>query len=97
MEPRKTLTLSSVGQITIPRKVRKLLNLETGTKFDFEVNKEQKTIILKKSKTFDEVMAALDEIDKKYQTPKPDPRAKYMTVGEMSLEQIKNVKEDTWV
>lgn len=97
MEPRITLTLSSVGQITIPRSVRKLLNLETGTKFDFEVNQKNKTLTLTKQPTVDEVMDMLDEIDKKYHTPKPDPRANHMTVGEMSLEMSKNIKGDTWV
>jgi AbrB family looped-hinge helix DNA binding protein len=97
MEPRITLTMSSVGQITIPRSVRKLLNLEIGTKFDFEVNQKNKTLTLTKQPTVDEVMDMLDEIDKKYPTPKPDPRAKHMTVGEMSLEMSKNIKGDTWV
>ena len=97
MEPRITLTLSSVGQITIPRKVRKLLNLEKGVELELEVNKKNKTITLTKQPTVNEVMEMLDEIDKKYHAPKPDPRAKHMTVGEMSLEMSKNIKGDTWV
>ena len=92
-----TLTLSSVGQITIPRSIRKLLNLDPGTKFNIEINQKTSTITLKKQKTFDEVMAELDEIDKKYPTPPPDPRAKNMTVGEMSLELAKDIEGDTWV
>ena len=96
MEP-TTLTLSSVGQITIPRSVRRLLGLEPGMKLDIEVNQKTNTITLKKQKTFDEIMAELDEIDRKYPTPKPDPRGKRMTVGEMSLENIKNIRGDTWV
>ena len=98
MQP-QTLTISSVGQITIPRKVRKLLGLEKGAKLDIEVNQENKSITLKKQKTFKEVMAALDEIDKKYHTPAPDPRAKHMSVSEMVEEQLKAhpLENDTWV
>lgn len=96
MEP-TTLTVSSVGQITLPRKLRKLLGLEKGTKLDVKIDEEEKTIILKRQKTLDEVLAELDEIDKKYPSPTPDPRAKYMTVGEMSLEGIKDIEGDTWV
>lgn len=99
MEPRQTLTMSSVGQITIPRSVRKLLGLEKGAKLDYEVDQAKRTITIKKQKTFDEVMAELDEIDKKYHTPKPDPRAKNMTVNEMVEEQLKKhpLENDTWV
>ena len=98
MQP-QTLTLSSVGQITLPKSIRKLLGLEKGAKLNLEVNQAEKTIILKKQKTFDEVMAALDEIDKKYHTPKPDPRAKHMSVSEMVEEQLKAhpLENDTWV
>lgn len=96
MEPRQTLTLSSVGQITIPRNVRKLLGLEKGTKLDLEVNQKDNTITLKKQKTLDEVLAEMDRINAEY-SPKIDPKAKHMTVGEMSLEGIKDIKGDTWV
>ncbi len=98
MQP-KTLTLSSVGQITIPRSVRKLLNLDAGTKFDIEVNQKTNSITLKKQPTFDEIMAKLDAIDEKYHTPKPDPRAKHMTVSEIVEEELKNhpLENDTWV
>lgn len=92
-----TLTMSSVGQVTIPRSVRKLLGLQPGAKLDIEVDEKSNSVTLKKQKTFDEVMAALDEIDKKYHTPKPDPRAKHMSVGEMALEYAKDIKGDTWV
>lgn len=95
MEPRQTLTLSSVGQITIPRSVRKLLGLEKGAKLNLEVNQEKKTITLTRQKTHKEIFAELEALSKKH--PKPDPRARRMTVGEMSLEQAKHVKGDTWV
>ncbi|MBR2710765.1 AbrB/MazE/SpoVT family DNA-binding domain-containing protein [Candidatus Saccharibacteria bacterium] len=96
MQP-QTLTLSSVGQITIPRNIRKLLGLESGAKLDVAVDEENNTITLKKQKTFDEIMAELEAVDKKYPTPSPDPRTKHMSVGEMSLELAKNIKGDTWV
>lgn len=92
---RQTLTMSSVGQITIPRKLRKILDLEKGAKLDIEVNQKAKTITLKKQPSLDEIFAEIDRINK--DCPKPDPRAKNMTVGEMSLEQIKHIKGDTWV
>ena len=98
MEP-KTLTLSSVGQITIPRSVRKLLGLENGTKLNYEIDQNKNAIILKKQPSFDEVMAKLDEIDQKYNTPKPDPRAKNMTVSEIVEEEMRKhpVEGETWV
>lgn len=96
MQP-QTLTLSSVGQITIPRSIRKLLNLESGAKLDVSVDKKSNSITLKKQKTFNEIMAELAAIDKKYPSKKPDPRAKHMTVGEMSLEMAKDIEGDTWV
>lgn len=96
MEP-ITLTVSSVGQITLPRKVRKMLGLEKGSKLDVEISEDKKTITLKRQKTFEEVMAKLDEIDKKYPSPTPDPRSKDMTASEMALEGIKDIEGDTWV
>ena len=93
----RTLTISSVGQITIPSSVRKLLGLEKGAKLGIEVDEENKSITLKKQLTFDEVMAELDELDKKYPTPKPDPKWSKMSVGEMSLKLSEDIKGDTWV
>lgn len=93
----QTLTLSSVGQITIPRSLRRLLNLNAGDKLDVSVNPDTRSITIKKQPTFDEIMAEMDEIDKKYPTPPPDPRYKNMSVGEISLEMAKNIKGDTWV
>lgn len=90
-----TLTVSSVGQITLPRSVRKLLDLEKGTKLDVSVDQNTKTITIKRQKTHEEIFADLEELRKR--CPKPDPRGRYMTVGEMSLEQIKDIEGDTWV
>ena len=95
----QTLTLSSVGQITIPKNVRKLLGLEKGSKLNLEVDEKTNTIALRRQKTFDEIMAEMDEIDKKYHTPKPDPRLRRMTVSEMVEEELRTnpPKGDTWV
>ena len=96
MEP-TTLTLSSVGQITIPRSVRKLLGLEKGTRLHLTVDQAKNTIILKKQPTVDEVFAELERLSKTH--PKPDPRAKNMSINEMVEEQLKNhpLENDTWV
>lgn len=97
MEPRYTLTISSVGQITIPRSVRKLLGLEKGARLDLEVNEKKQTFTLKKQPTFDDVMAEIDQINSQYPKVEIDPKYKNMSVGEMSLELTKNLKGDTWV
>ena len=99
MEPRQTLTLSSVGQITIPRSIRKLLGFEKGAKLNLEVDSKKKIITITKQPTFDEIMEELDEIDEKYNTPKPDPRSRHMTVNEMVEEELKKhpLENDTWV
>lgn len=94
MEP-TTLTVSSVGQITLPRSVRKLLGLEKGSKLDIAVDQDAKTITLRRQKTHEEIFAELEAFHKTL--PKPDPRSTEMTVGEMALEGIKDIKGDTWV
>ena len=94
MEP-ITLTVSSVGQITLPRKLRKLLGIEKGTKLDVKVSEDKKTITLKRQKTHEEIFAELERL--KRECPKPDPRGRYMTAGEISLEQAKYIEGDTWV
>lgn len=97
MQPRQTLTISSVGQITIPRSVRQLLGLEKGAKLELEVDEQKKSLTLKRQPTFDEIMASIEATNKKFNTPKPDPRTKHMSVGEMSLEMSKEIEGDTWV
>lgn len=94
MEP-ITLTVSSVGQITLPRKLRKLLGIEKGSKVEVEISEDKKSITLKRQKTHEEIFAELEAFQKTL--PKPDPRSKDMTVGEMALEGIKDIKGDTWV
>ncbi|MBR2998391.1 AbrB/MazE/SpoVT family DNA-binding domain-containing protein [Candidatus Saccharibacteria bacterium] len=93
MEP-TILTLSSVGQITIPRKVRKLLNLEKGTKLELEVDQEAKKLTIKKQKTHEEIFAELEEFHKTL--PKPDPRLRHMTVNEM-YDLVEDAGGETWV
>ena len=93
MEP-TILTLSSVGQITIPSKVRKLLNLEKGTKLELEVDQEAKKLTIKKQKTHEEIFAELEEFHKTL--PKPDPRLRHMTVNEM-YDLVEDAGGETWV
>ena len=94
MEP-TTITVSSVGQITLPRNIRKLLGVEKGSKLDIKVSKDSRSVTLTRQKTHEEVFAELEAFHKTL--PQPDPRAKSMTVGEISLEQAKHIKGDTWV
>lgn len=96
MQP-QTLTLSSVGQITIPRSVRELLGLKKGTKLNIEVDKKNNTIILKRQKTHEEIFAELEAFHKTL--PKPDPRTRHMSVGEMVEEELQKhpLENDTWV
>lgn len=96
MEPRIVLTLSSVGQITIPRSVRKALGLEKGAKLELEVDEKAKKLTIKRQKTHEEIFAELEEFHKTLPRP-ADPRTRTMTVGEMSLELAKDIEGDTWV
>jgi AbrB family looped-hinge helix DNA binding protein len=43
-----TATLSSRGQIVIPAKIRKLLNLKAGDRIKFSANADGKTITIEK-------------------------------------------------
>lgn len=96
MQP-QTLTLSSVGQITIPRKVRELLGLEKGAKLDIKVDQDKQSITLKRQKTHEEIFAELEAFHKTL--PKPDPRTRHMSVSEMVEEELKKhpLENDTWV
>ena len=93
----QTLTLSSVGQITLPKNIRNLLGLEKGTKLDVEIDQNRQSITLKKQPTFDEIMAEIDRINAKYPKREIDPKYKKMSVGEMSLELAKDIEGNTWV
>lgn len=91
----QTLTVSSVGQITLPKSVRKLLGLEKGAKLELSVDEKSKSFTIKRQKTHEEIFAELERLSRN--RPKPDPRAKHMSVGEMSLEMAKDIEGDTWV
>jgi antitoxin PrlF len=53
-------TLTTKGQITLPRDVRKKLHLETGEKIDFNVDEKNGTVILAPvNKTVDQVFGML--------------------------------------
>ena len=91
----ETLTLSSVGQLTLPKSVRNLLGLSSGDKVKIKVNPKAGTITLKKQPTTQEIFAELKRQAKN--RPAPDPKDKHMTVGEISLEQAKKIKGDVWV
>ncbi len=94
MEPRITLTLSSVGQITIPRSVRKALGLEKGAKLELEVDQEAKKLTIKRQKTHEEIFAELEEFHKTL--PKSNPKLRNMPVNEM-YDLVKEDGGETWV
>ena len=96
MYPR-TLTLSSVGQITLPKSVRELLGLKKGAKLNLEVDAKTHRLTLKKQMTVDEVFDELERINKKYPHKPVDPKWSKMSVGEISLELAKDLEGDTWV
>ncbi len=52
-------TITSKGQITIPKDVRNILHLESGSKVDFFVNDNGEAIMRPLSKTTDEVFGIL--------------------------------------
>lgn len=91
----RTLTVSSVGQITIPRSVRELLGFKPGVKLNLEINQEKNTITLKRQKTHEEIFAELEAFHKTL--PKSDPKLRHMSVGEMSLELAEDIEGETWV
>ena len=93
MQP-QTLTISSVGQITIPRSIRELLGLKKGTKLDIKVDQDKQSITLKRQKTHEEIFAELEAFHKTL--PKPDPKLRHMSVNEM-YDLIEDTGGETWV
>ena len=91
----ETLTLSSVGQITLPKSVRNILGLSSGDKVGLEVDQKAGTITLKKQPSTQEIFKELKRQAK--HRPTPNPRAKSMTAGEISLAQASKIKGNTWV
>lgn len=79
----ETINVSSKGQIVIPEKVRKQLNIKTGSKL-FLIQKGE-TLILKKE---EEIAKHLDEEEQK-------ERFGWMFLAEQSLKKIwDNPKDD---
>lgn len=96
----RTVTVSSVGQITIPRAIREQLGITPGTELELSTNPNTSTLTIHKPKTVKEALAALDEFHRKHPHPPIDPKYQGMSVGEMSLEMLKQPKKgdpDTWV
>ena len=55
-------TITNKGQVTIPKPVRNLLNLDTGSKIEFIVNGNREALLrpISKSKTVDDMFGKLD-------------------------------------
>jgi len=53
-----TATITSKGQITIPKKIREKLGLKPGDKLDFEVE-DNRSIYIKRKKSIDEAFGML--------------------------------------
>ena len=55
-------TITNKGQVTIPKPVRNLLNLDTGSKIEFIVNSNREALLrpISKSKTVDDMFGKLD-------------------------------------
>lgn len=52
-----TITITSQGQITLPAKVRKALNLTSSDQLQYRVDSEKRQVILEKPMTLDEITA----------------------------------------
>lgn len=65
-------TLTSKGQVTIPKQIRTALNLEPGCAVEFAVNREGEVVILKArarvSRKADRFEAARGKADVKWRT-----------------------------
>jgi len=58
-------TLTTKGQLTIPKKIRELLKLHTGDKIEIIVTKEREAIIRPISKKVDDVFCKLHKKSRK--------------------------------
>jgi antitoxin PrlF len=69
-----TTTLTSKGQVTIPKRIRDAMNLEAGSAVDFAVNPEGDIVIRKAgarpSRKRDRFEAARGKADVKWRTDK---------------------------
>lgn len=87
------LTISSVGQITIPKKIRELLGVKNGDKLAFDIDEKSKTVTFKRQKTHEEIFAELEKLAKN--RPEPNPKLKHMTVNEM-YDLVEDIEGETW-
>ncbi len=58
-------TLTTKGQVTIPKKIRELLKLQTGDKIEIIVTEKREAIIRPISKKVDDVFCRLHKADQK--------------------------------
>jgi AbrB family looped-hinge helix DNA binding protein len=58
-------TLTTKGQVTIPKKIRKLLRLHSGDKIEIIVTENREAIIRPISKKVDEVFCRLHQLGRK--------------------------------
>ncbi|MDR2063705.1 MAG: AbrB/MazE/SpoVT family DNA-binding domain-containing protein [Candidatus Nomurabacteria bacterium] len=58
-------TVSSKGQITLPKPIREMFGLSTGNKTRLEINKNNDEIVMTKVEDLDEVLTKMHEYTKK--------------------------------
>jgi antitoxin PrlF len=63
-----TATLTSKGQITIPKSVRDSLGLRTGDRVEFLVQGEKEAVLKRITKTVDEVFGKLHRPNRRVRT-----------------------------
>ncbi len=77
-------TITSKGQITIPKNVRDILHLESGSKVDFFINDNGEAVMRSLSKTTEEVFGILSS-----------PKRKKVSVKEMD-KKLKSTLKKRW-
>ena len=77
-------TITSKGQITIPKDVRNILHLESGSKVDFLINDNGEAVMRSLSKTTEDVFGILSS-----------PKRKKVSVREMD-KKLKNTLKKRW-
>ena len=61
-------TITAKGQITIPKYIRDILNLDMGDKIEFVISKENEAVIRPITKTIDEIYGVLHNQSRKAET-----------------------------
>jgi AbrB family looped-hinge helix DNA binding protein len=77
-------TITSKGQITIPKDVRNILHLESGSKVDFFINDNGEAVMRSLSKTTEEVFGILSS-----------PKRRKVSVKEMD-KKLRNTLKKRW-